>query len=169
VTSIRPELEPLRIGIVTVSDRAAAGTYDDLSGAESRACLTQWIASPWEETSRCIPDDRPLVEATLVELTDWRECRLVISTGGTGPALRDVTPDATEAVCDRLLPGFGMVWAIYELSALLVSLMVGAPLGAAGLPGWSFGVAGAAMVLCLLLHIGGLRGATALAKDGPTA
>ncbi|MGU3455310.1 hypothetical protein ACLBV5_03225 [Brevundimonas sp. M1A4_2e] len=70
---------------------------------------------------------------------------------------------------NRLLPGFGMVWAIYELSALLVSLMVGAPLGAAGLPGWSFGVAGAAMVLCLLLHIGGLRGATALAKDGPTA
>jgi len=62
-----------------------------------------------------------------------------------------------------------MVWAIYELSALSVSLMVGAPLGAAGLPGWSFGVAGAAMILCLLLHIGGLRGATALAKDGPTA
>lgn len=70
---------------------------------------------------------------------------------------------------NRLLPGFGMVWAIYELSALSVSLMVGAPLGAVGLPGWSFGVAGAAMILCLLLHVGGLRGATALAKDGPTA
>lgn len=70
---------------------------------------------------------------------------------------------------NRLLPGFGMVWAIYELSALSVSLMVGAPLGAAGLPGWSFGVAGAAMILCLLLHVGGLRGATALAKDGPKA
>jgi len=70
---------------------------------------------------------------------------------------------------NRLLPGFGMVWAVYELSALSVSLMVGAPLGAAGLPGWSFGVAGAAMILCLLLHVGGLRGATALAKDGSTA
>lgn len=70
---------------------------------------------------------------------------------------------------NRLLPGFGMVWAIYELSALSVSLMVGAPLGAAGLPGWSFGVSGAAMILCLLLHIGGLRGAMALAKDGPAA
>ena len=65
---------------------------------------------------------------------------------------------------NRLLPGFGMVWAIYELSALSVSLMVGAPLGAAGLPGWSFGVAGAAMILCLLLHIGGLRGATGMAR-----
>ncbi|MEN5147382.1 hypothetical protein [Brevundimonas diminuta] len=65
---------------------------------------------------------------------------------------------------NRLLPGFGMVWAIYELSALLVSLMVGAPLGAPGLPGWSFGLAGAAMILCLLLHIGGLRGAAAMGR-----
>ena len=105
--TIAPELPPLRIGIVTVSDRASAGTYEDLSGAEIRACLSRWIAGPWEEVYRCIPDDRPLVEATLLELTDWRECGLVITTGGTGPALRDVTPDATEAVCDRLLPGFG--------------------------------------------------------------
>lgn len=98
---------PLRIGIVTVSDRAAAGTYEDLSGAEIRASLRRWIASPWEDVYRCIPDERPQVEATLVELVDWRECRLVITTGGTGPALRDVTPEATTAVCDRLLPGFG--------------------------------------------------------------
>ena len=96
-----------RIGIVTVSDRAAAGTYDDLSGAAIRECLTRWIATPWEELYRCIPDDRPLVEATLIDLTDWHKCRLLITTGGTGPALRDVTPDATMAVCDRLLPGFG--------------------------------------------------------------
>ncbi len=97
---------PLRIGIVTVSDRAAAGVYDDLSGAAIRDCLTRWIATPWEETYRCIPDDRRLVEATLVELADWHECRLIITTGGTGPAPRDITPDATTAVCDRLLPGF---------------------------------------------------------------
>ncbi len=97
----------LRIGIVTVSDRAAAGTYDDLSGAAIRDCLTQWIGSIWTETYRCIPDERALVEATLVELADWHACRLIITTGGTGPALRDVTPDATEAVCERLLPGFG--------------------------------------------------------------
>jgi molybdopterin adenylyltransferase len=97
----------LRIGIVTVSDRAARGEYPDASGEAIRACLTRWIASPWVESYRCIPDERPLVEATLVELTEWRGCRLIITTGGTGPALRDVTPDATEAVCDRLLPGFG--------------------------------------------------------------
>lgn len=65
---------------------------------------------------------------------------------------------------NRLLPGFGMVWAVYELSALAVSLMVGAPLGAPGLPVWSAGVAGAAMVLCLLLHVGGLRGAAAMGR-----
>lgn len=97
----------LRIGIVTVSDRASSGGYEDLSGAAIRDCLSRWIASPWSEMYRCIPDDRSLVEATLVELTDWHGCRFVITTGGTGPALRDVTPDATMAVCDRLLPGFG--------------------------------------------------------------
>ena len=105
--TVPPESPPLRIGIVTVSDRAARGEYEDVSGAEIRDCLTRWIASPWEESYRCIPDDQPLVEATLMELTEWRGCRLIITTGGTGPALRDVTPDATEAVCDRLLPGFG--------------------------------------------------------------
>lgn len=123
MTSIRPEPEPLRIGILTVSDRAAAGTYEDLSGAEIRACLTQWISSPWDETYRCIPDDRPLVEATLVELTDWRECRLVITTGGTGPALRDVTPDATEAVCDRLLPGFGEAMRMASLRTVPTAIL----------------------------------------------
>jgi molybdopterin adenylyltransferase len=97
----------LRIGIVTVSDRAAAGTYDDLSGAAIRDVLSRWIASPWTEMYRCIPDDRPMVEATLLELADWHQCRLIITTGGTGPAIRDVTPDATMAICERLLPGFG--------------------------------------------------------------
>jgi molybdopterin adenylyltransferase len=97
----------LRIGIVTVSDRASRGEYEDVSGAEIHACLLRWIGSPWEAVYRCIPDDGSLVEATLLELADWRGCRLIVTTGGTGPALRDVTPDATEAVCDRLLPGFG--------------------------------------------------------------
>lgn len=97
----------LRIGIVTVSDRAAAGSYEDLSGAAIRDCLSRWISSDWDEVYRCIPDERDMVEATLVELADWHGCRLIITTGGTGPALRDVTPDATAAVCDRLLPGFG--------------------------------------------------------------
>jgi molybdopterin adenylyltransferase len=123
MTSIRPEPAPLRIGIVTVSDRAAAGTYEDLSGVEIRDCLQRWIATPWEETYRCIPDDRPMVEATLVELTDWRACHLVITTGGTGPALRDVTPDATEAVCDRLLPGFGEAMRMASLRTVPTAIL----------------------------------------------
>ncbi len=96
----------LRVGIVTVSDRAAAGSYEDLSGAAIRDCLTRWIASPWEEAYRCIPDERSQVEASLIELSDWHDCALIITTGGTGPALRDVTPEATTAVCSRMLPGF---------------------------------------------------------------
>jgi molybdopterin adenylyltransferase len=115
--------EPLRIGIVTVSDRAAAGTYDDLSGAAIRDCLTRWIATPWVESYRCIADDRPLVEATLVELADWHACQLIITTGGTGPALRDVTPDATAAVCDRLLPGFGEAMRLESLRTVPTAIL----------------------------------------------
>jgi molybdopterin adenylyltransferase len=100
-------LVAVRIGIVTVSDRAAAGVYEDLSGAEIRSCLHRWIATPWDAVYRCVPDERVQVEATLVELADQDGCGLIVTTGGTGPALRDVTPEATEAVCDRLLPGFG--------------------------------------------------------------
>lgn len=106
-----------------MSDRAAAGTYDDLSGVAIRECLGRWIRSPWEEVYRCIADDRALVEATLVELTDWHECGMIITTGGTGPALRDVTPDATEAVCDRLLPGFGEAMRIESLRTVPTAIL----------------------------------------------
>jgi molybdopterin adenylyltransferase len=94
------------IGIVTVSDRAAAGAYEDLSGAAIRACLTAWIASEWHEVYRCIPDEHDVIAQTLRTLSDTDGCALIITTGGTGPAPRDVTPEATTAVCDRLLPGF---------------------------------------------------------------
>lgn len=96
-----------RIGIVTVSDRATAGTYQDLSGPAIRDTLRAFLKSPWEECYRLIPDEGPIIEATLRELCDAEGCSLVLTTGGTGPALRDVTPEATEAVCEKLLPGFG--------------------------------------------------------------
>ena len=96
-----------RIGIVTVSDRATAGTYQDLSGPAIRETLQAFLKSPWEECYRLIPDEGPVIEATLRELCDAEGCSLVLTTGGTGPALRDVTPEATEAVCEKLLPGFG--------------------------------------------------------------
>ena len=99
--------QPARIGIVTVSDRASRGEYQDLGGPAIRACLTEILSCPWEAVARVIPDERPLIEATLKELCDAAGCCLVVTTGGTGPARRDVTPEATEAVCERVLDGFG--------------------------------------------------------------
>lgn len=96
-----------RIGIVTVSDRASRGEYKDLGGPAILACLTEILSSRWEPVPRIIPDERLLIEETLRALCDREKCCLVVTTGGTGPARRDVTPEATEAVCDKLLDGFG--------------------------------------------------------------
>ena len=96
-----------RIGILTVSDRASRGDYEDKGGPAIREWLTQALSSPWEAIARVIPDEQPLIEAALIELADKEGCSLVVTTGGTGPALRDVTPEATEAVCSKMLPGFG--------------------------------------------------------------
>jgi molybdopterin adenylyltransferase len=98
---------PAKIGIVTVSDRASRGVYEDLGAPAIRQCLTEILSCPWEAVARLIPDEQPLIERTLIELCDQEDCCLVVTTGGTGPARRDVTPEATEAVCDKLLDGFG--------------------------------------------------------------
>ena len=98
---------PIRIGIVTVSDRASKGVYEDLGGPAIAACLAEILSCPWEPIARIIPDEQPTIEQTLRELCDAEGCCLVVTTGGTGPALRDVTPEATEAVCDKMMPGFG--------------------------------------------------------------
>jgi len=97
----------IRIGIVTVSDRASKGVYEDLGGPAIRACLEEILSSPWEPVSRLIPDEQAVIETILRELSDVDKCCLIVTTGGTGPARRDVTPEATEAVCDKLLDGFG--------------------------------------------------------------
>jgi molybdopterin adenylyltransferase len=99
--------QAVRIGIVTVSDRASRGEYEDQGGPAIRASLAEILSCPWEPVVRLIPDERPVIEATLKELCDREACCLVVTTGGTGPARRDVTPEATEAVCDRVLDGFG--------------------------------------------------------------
>ena len=96
-----------RIGIVTLSDRASAGVYEDLSGQAIREVLTQWLQTPWEPVYRLIPDDQTTIEKALIQLCDQERCGLVVTTGGTGPAPRDVTPEATEAVCQKMMPGFG--------------------------------------------------------------
>jgi len=93
--------------VVTISDRASAGIYEDRSGPAIVSVLERWIGSAWNPVVRVIADEQPLIEATLRELADTVHCGLIVTTGGTGPAPRDVTPEATVAVCDRLLPGFG--------------------------------------------------------------
>ena len=96
-----------RIGIVTISDRASAGVYEDLGGPGIRATLQAYLTTPWEEVYRVIPDEQAVIEATLKALCDDQGCCLVLTTGGTGPSPRDVTPEATRAVCPRILDGFG--------------------------------------------------------------
>lgn len=112
-----------RIGIVTLSDRAAAGVYEDLSGQAIRATLTEWLGTPWEAVYRLVPDDRPTIEQTLVELCDVERCGLVVTTGGTGPAPRDVTPEATEAVCGKMLPGFGELMRAVSLKSVPTAIL----------------------------------------------
>jgi molybdopterin adenylyltransferase len=102
-----PPTRPARFGIVVTSDRASAGVYEDLGGPAIRATLQAYLRSPWSDLYRLIADDQATIEATLIELCDRERCDLVVTTGGTGPAPRDVTPEATVAVCQRLLPGFG--------------------------------------------------------------
>jgi molybdopterin adenylyltransferase len=100
--------EPLVIGLVSVSDRASAGVYKDEGIPALKSWLASAIAEPaWRDETRLIADEQPLIEATLKELVDERGCHLVLTTGGTGPAARDVTPEATLAVADKVMPGFG--------------------------------------------------------------
>lgn len=96
-----------RIGVLTVSDRASKGIYEDLGGPAIASYLTEVLTSPFEIVSRLVPDEQALIERSLVALVDDDGCCLVVTTGGTGPAPRDVTPEATRAVGDKELPGFG--------------------------------------------------------------
>ncbi len=96
-----------KIGIVNVSDRASAGLYEDIPGKAAVALLNEYLKTPWEPEYAVVPDEQPLIENILIEMADDRGCCLIVTTGGTGPAPRDVTPEATEAVCHKLLPGFG--------------------------------------------------------------
>jgi molybdopterin adenylyltransferase len=114
---------PVRIGIVTVSDRATAGTYEDRSGPAIAAYLDEILQQPFETCYRLIPDEQPLIEATLIDLIDQQGCSLVLTTGGTGPAARDVTPEATRAVADRELPGFGELMRLRSLEQVATAIL----------------------------------------------
>ena len=99
--------EELRIGLVSISDRASSGVYEDQGLPALREWFGAALASPWRMESRLIPDEQAVIERTLIELADTAGCHLVMTTGGTGPAPRDVTPEATLAVAHKVLPGFG--------------------------------------------------------------
>lgn len=99
--------QKIRIGFVTVSDRASRGDYEDLGGPAMREWMGNALTSDWEAVNRLVPDEQPMVEASLRELSDESGCCLIVTTGGTGPAPRDITPEATEAVCNKILDGFG--------------------------------------------------------------
>ena len=107
VQSLNPQDAVLRVGLVSISDRASQGVYEDQGIPALQDWLGRALASAWTVQTRLIPDDRPTIERTLIELVDQAGCHLVLTTGGTGPAPRDVTPEATLAVADRAMPGFG--------------------------------------------------------------
>ena len=102
-----PALDSLLIGLVSISDRASSGAYEDKGVPGLVEWFTTALKSPWRMETRLIPDEQPVIERTLVELVDTVGCNLVLTTGGTGPAPRDVTPEATLAVAHKVLPGFG--------------------------------------------------------------
>ncbi len=97
----------IKIGILTMSDRASAGVYEDLSGKAIIDTMNDYLTSTWESVYKVIPDDQALIEEALKDMADKQGCCLIVTTGGTGPAVRDITPEATEAVCDKMMPGFG--------------------------------------------------------------
>lgn len=98
---------PVTIGVLNVSDRASAGAYEDTPGRAVVALLRDWLATPVQFDYKVVPDEQPMIEAELRRMADESRCTLIVTTGGTGPAPRDVTPEATVAICGKMLPGFG--------------------------------------------------------------
>lgn len=111
------------IGIVTVSDRASRGEYTDRGGPAVRDWLQRHLTTGWRAEVRVVPDEQPQVEAALRELADHAGCCLIVTTGGTGPAVRDITPEATEAVCTRMMPGFGELMRAASLAVVPTAIL----------------------------------------------
>ncbi|MFK5987061.1 MAG: molybdopterin adenylyltransferase [Pseudomonadota bacterium] len=113
----------IKIGIITVSDRASAGVYEDLSGQAIIDTLNDYLSSSWEQVYQVIPDEQEIIEQTIVEMSDEDNCCLIVTTGGTGPAVRDITPEATEAVCQKMLPGFGELMRQVSLQYVATAIL----------------------------------------------
>jgi molybdopterin adenylyltransferase len=100
-------MDKIKIGVITTSDRASAGIYEDISGVAIMDTMSEYLLNECEYIYRCIPDEQSIIETTLIKLSRDEECDIIVTTGGTGPSMRDVTTEATENVCQKLLPGFG--------------------------------------------------------------
>lgn len=111
------------IGILTVSDRAAKGLYEDKGGPGIIAVLQDFLISAWHPVARVVSDEIPLITDALIDLADQHGCGLILTTGGTGPAARDVTPEATEAVCEKLMPGFGELMRTVSLREVPTAIL----------------------------------------------
>src|SRR5574340_624603 len=114
---------PMPIGILTVSDRASAGQYNDLSGPAIEEFLREILTSPWRAVRRLVPDGIAPVRDALIDLADNEGCALICTTGGTGPALRDQTPEATTEACTRLMPGFGELMRAESLKSVPTAIL----------------------------------------------
>ncbi len=112
-----------RIGILTVSDRASRGEYEDEGGPAIKALLGEILVSPWTPVMAVVPDEQAKIKAELRRMANAEKCCLIVTTGGTGPAVRDVTPEATEAVCEKLLPGFGEQMRAVSLTKVATAIL----------------------------------------------
>lgn len=113
----------IRIGIINVSDRASRGIYEDTPGMTIAATLQEYLKSPWEKEYAVVPDEQDVIEETMITMADHKNCCLIITSGGTGPAERDVTPEATEAVCNKMLPGFGELMRATSLAYVPTAIL----------------------------------------------
>jgi molybdopterin adenylyltransferase len=114
---------PISIGIINVSDRASQGVYEDVPGKEIEAILSEYIKSPWRKEYAVVPDEQHLIEAMMIAMADHKGCCLIITSGGTGPAKRDVTPEATQAVCHKMMPGFGEIMRMESLKYVPTAIL----------------------------------------------
>lgn len=114
---------PLKLGILTVSDRASRGDYEDRGGPAIHAYFSRILTSQWQPISELVPDVRPQIKAAIQRMADRQDCGLIVTTGGTGPAPRDVTPEATEDACEKMMPGFGELMRTESLKAVPTAIL----------------------------------------------
>lgn len=113
----------IKIGIINVSDRASKGIYEDIPGKAIVSTLEEYLVSPWEKVYAVIPDEQDLIEQTMIDMADNQNCCLIVTSGGTGPSKRDVTPEATERVCEKMLPGFGELMRSESLKYVATAIL----------------------------------------------